>query len=394
MALPALPQTNCTTVNWLNNTSQWRLQITGYTNGSTLIPCTRYFSAIDGTGVPWDGTFTFYDGSATYSAPAGLSLGGVGLDDASLYYANSKWTLQVSYWFNNGGVEYGNLLWKGTLSNTNPIGTYTNVDGCFLNGSDSAGAGPGTLAVSCYNWQPSSCQVNLTVYPSPYHGSRFDTNCDTTVKVRHWGPDGAAPAVADTVDANGAYHQTIYDGEIIGIQWPNCCDTGWGIMAEGPLTTLNHGVVSLVQRITLCVPNGAGVIPIGQVTPTNSVDGKPGSLMVPPYSLGAAPVITNVAYNACRWKAHITCTGCDPGSILNPTCSASFEVIDIFRCDAAHWVMQQGDPSAEGGSRFIPPTEVLYDTARIGFRRSILTNAPWNSTTITTNGLTYQWYSN
>lgn len=195
-----------------------------------------------------------------------------------------------------------------------------------------------------------SCSCLLTVYPSPYMATARTcpgttvriVGCDQQIGLDHWFSNGV-PAGVLTYTTNGNPILSVSDGDIIGIDWPTCCGTGWGIAAEGPVMVSDHGNVTQTGKITLCIPNWRGVIPIAQNSPTNA---GPDNLLVPPFSVLCMPPTgcnaPYVGYTGCSWRAHVNC-GCD-APVGQVTCDVHFDVTALHDCYTSSWVWNVGCP--------------------------------------------------
>lgn len=399
---------HCETVDWphnANNTNSFRLRIWAFNNPdlNQLHPiCNNNSYCPDGKGDEWDGSFTIVKTNGAYVEyhADSKSIEGKDLNSAFLSYNGNTWTLFViqnvvpSY---NPYTTLPQNLWIGTNAGPDATGvyhrTYTNT----------SGSTPQTLVVECFPYIPTRCSLSLTFFPSPYYGpGEFGYGgCDRTLICKHFDANGnSAPMMTNE---NGTIRMDIQDGDVFGVEWPNCCTTGWAIAAEGwflqTLETddlLTGGVVNTNTRVTLCTPNGLGVIPINVVTPpTGAVYVQ--NYMLPPYTTWANPVFqaTN-GYNGGMWKAHISCWGCRGTTWAK--CYLRIDTLAYRSCINPRWVLESADTAemsdhtdAKDNDRFISPVAIMahiVPAAKAGLY--FKENAP-SLTSVAVTNWTYHW---
>jgi hypothetical protein len=234
----------------------------------------------------------------------------------------------------------------------------------------------------------SGCSLTLVVFRSPYVNSPTNlfscATCDATVGIGHYPPNPS-----DAPNADGNMELLINDGDLIDIAWPTCCTTGWGIMAEGAVVTIDHGNVAVTSRVTLSIPNSFGILPYPTISyppyPTNGITAP----MLPPFTTLALPPSSgypgpNQGYYGGIWIAHVHCA-CDlpPGQVR---CDVSFELKALLSGPNPAWVMNQG----------APVINVIYDLYPFGFGHpdfwcSHRNPIDYPPIITTSSGLQYQW---
>lgn len=380
----------CDTVDWQTGpgTNNLRLAISNYNDHTTFpLPCGPYFFCDNGKGLRWNGSFTEIstnDPTTIYYRAYAASISGRRLQEAVIYYNtnSARWWLDVTISGNFYGYGSQPLpLWKGYLDGYSPVGVYTRTEWPTWVGSS-----PSTVTVACYPADEDKIYAIIEVRTSTFHGypnapesGRSDT-CTARSEYKHLGPDGKHVNELQALDAPAK--TIVRDGDTLSIEWPDCCNSSWGIAGEGALLVQKAGYEPIpVNIVTLCFPDFRGNIPIDVLTPTNGTSYGKGYLLKRPYTAPAIPPLPEESHyygvNGMTWKVHMKYT---PNPYTGGDVYCFFEVLDMKICANAAWSTQAGaDWDGAIFDVFTTEGKILRDSMT------------WVSTA--TNGYQYIWYS-